>query len=754
MQPTDDALSDSPAEDGSPHAGELVVQDGRLSGSRWSLAVPLTLIGQAESCDVRLQDDAIHPCHCVLALDAAGLHLRDLPGDGSTLVNGAPVSQCLLHDGDLVSVGPFTFRVYLPAQRALSNQGDEREKQALRIQAAAVAAQQAALLEDEIRLEQRRSALQQQEQQLAAHLEEKRERLVALREEASAARTALLQERSNFEQRVELIMRSLAQSRRETADQQRLLQTQRRVLSGFRQRLKRRWHRHWATERAAMSRRAEELHQLERQLQRDAERLHQERTRLDRTRLRANGEFELTRRQQQEEWDQLQKARSTLQEQSRALDQRESTLLEAASLVAEETRTWNDGRLRLYNEVEGLESRVRNYRRKILDQEQELLALKLALNQGDGSFSRPPQGSAEQTGGCLPSDDALPRKERLTERSPGRETDYETQLAALEKLSAELADQRLCLAEECERLAQAQQRWYQERTAALRALEDLGLQFQGREQLLRAREQALERAEYAARQQADEVAETHKVVEALKARASAGVSAWETERTGLLADLQAREQVVNRTMAAVTALRERWERRRRRQVLRLRRQRQTYEELRRESAVLRAEWLQRSTVLVQEQRRVAERGLALEQYRQECISKAANPKAAEKRLEHLRRRWAALSVSARRALALERRKFKAESQRLEERARQLEQHAHEVTSQAADLSNRQATWEEKQLTTETDQERLHQELQVLRIQRRQLEQQLQVLREQVEHLARLLIDDHGGPAPLPTAQAA
>src|SRR4029079_17745191 len=60
----------------------------------------------------------------------------------------------------------------------------------LRIQAAAVAAQQAALTDEELRLHQRRLALEKQEAQLAAHLEDRRLRLVELHDEIKPARTA------------------------------------------------------------------------------------------------------------------------------------------------------------------------------------------------------------------------------------------------------------------------------------------------------------------------------------------------------------------------------------------------------------------------------------------------------------------------------------------------------------------------------------------------------------------------------------
>src|SRR5437868_12956411 len=111
MEPTHDPSS-SP---GSPLAGELVVQTGRLAGSRRPLGAALTFVGHAASCDVRLNGDGVHALHCLLARGPDGLLLRDLESEGGTFVNGERVSTALLRDGDLLGVGPYQFRLRLPA---------------------------------------------------------------------------------------------------------------------------------------------------------------------------------------------------------------------------------------------------------------------------------------------------------------------------------------------------------------------------------------------------------------------------------------------------------------------------------------------------------------------------------------------------------------------------------------------------------------------------------------------------------------
>ncbi len=228
---------------------------------------------------------------------------------------------------------------------------------------------------------------------------------------------------------------------------------------------------------------------------------------------------------------------------------------------------------------------------------------------------------------------------------------------------------------------------------------------------------------------------------------------WQGEQDRFLASLRAREDLAERRLGALIDLRERWGKRRQRQVCHLRAQRTACEELRREAVTLQQEWLRRSALVAKEQRALAERALALEQYRQQCISRAASPKVAEKRLERLRRRWVALAASTERTIAQERKSLESQATRLEDRARQLKQDADELAAQEANQSVRQAAWEQRQLQDQAEQEALRQEVRSSQNQRRSYEQQLVALREEVERLARLLLDENN-PPPLSISQAA
>src|SRR5437870_760781 len=110
-------------------------------------------------------------------------------------------------------------------RRGTSGMASPRD--ALRVQAAAVAAQQAALTEDELRLRQQRQALEQQQTQLVAHLDEKRGRLIELRDQARQAYAELKAERAKFERSIADTARQLEASRAEIAGAKKQVQDER-----------------------------------------------------------------------------------------------------------------------------------------------------------------------------------------------------------------------------------------------------------------------------------------------------------------------------------------------------------------------------------------------------------------------------------------------------------------------------------------------------------------------------------------------
>jgi pSer/pThr/pTyr-binding forkhead associated (FHA) protein len=75
------------------------------------------LVGRSRGCDLVLESPAVSSIHCVVSRSAGGYSIRDCASRAGTRLNGEPVEEASLHDGDLVQIGPFSFRVALPVVR-------------------------------------------------------------------------------------------------------------------------------------------------------------------------------------------------------------------------------------------------------------------------------------------------------------------------------------------------------------------------------------------------------------------------------------------------------------------------------------------------------------------------------------------------------------------------------------------------------------------------------------------------------------
>jgi pSer/pThr/pTyr-binding forkhead associated (FHA) protein len=729
--------------------GELVL----ANGMRRPLTAPFAVVGRAPGCEVRVHAPAVNPLHCALVRVPGGLMLRDLQTELGTLVNGERVTLCTVRDGDVVTVGPFEFRVHLPASAASDvlplGAGAlhemellQKEKEALRIQAAAVVAQQAALNDEENKLKQRETALQRQEEQLAAHLESKRGQLAALQEQVGEARALLRRERAEFQERSKVLLAEVERERAEATTTQQTAARERARCAELRRRLKHRWRKHWSVQEAALRRRQQEIEGEFRRLAHEADRMQQERSEQRDARLRFNGEMELGRRQfqdgraelgrEQRAWLTRRSAEQTqLRKQSRALHQRESLLTEVERELHDEKQQWEGARTHLEKEIEGLESRARNLRQKLLEQQGVPRSETLAAA-GSPTFV-----SAAVAGPALA---------RLDEAGQER-------LEGLEHLAGELADQRVQFAEQFAHLVQAEQSWRQARHETIAELEMMALHLEERERNLQSRERGLHVAEADLRQRREELANGRCQLDAWRARLAARETAWESDRATLLAHVQASEELTKRQLAILDDLRRKWKQRRREETSEFQKAHGQFIEARRLYATLWEECLRRSAAMDPEKRTLAEKTLALDQYRLEVIGQAENAAAAERQLERLRRRWAGLFTEAERTLSRERQAVEAEIGRLDARSRQIEQEAAELAQRGADHFTRQCEWENHQLVVDEANVRLRKELECLRFERAQQERQLVALRDEVERMAHTLLEQTEMQS-RPTSQAA
>ncbi len=101
----------SPAESPAP---ALIVTHGNTANKHRPLKGDTMLLGRARGCDLRLESPEVSEVHCVLVRGPDGLRVRDCSSRTGTRLNGQPIREAMLHDGDTLQVGLFSFEVSLP----------------------------------------------------------------------------------------------------------------------------------------------------------------------------------------------------------------------------------------------------------------------------------------------------------------------------------------------------------------------------------------------------------------------------------------------------------------------------------------------------------------------------------------------------------------------------------------------------------------------------------------------------------------
>jgi len=95
----------------------LIITYGNTTRKVRPLDRDVLMLGRAPGCDVQVKSPDIFPVHLLILRVADGWRLRDCTGRGSTQLNGRPVQDELLRDGDVVQVSTFSFLLHLPGPR-------------------------------------------------------------------------------------------------------------------------------------------------------------------------------------------------------------------------------------------------------------------------------------------------------------------------------------------------------------------------------------------------------------------------------------------------------------------------------------------------------------------------------------------------------------------------------------------------------------------------------------------------------------
>jgi pSer/pThr/pTyr-binding forkhead associated (FHA) protein len=791
MDGTSASPAPQPSRKGLSPTGELVIQNGRLKGTRRALGIPLTFIGNAPSSDVRLNVDGVSALHCLIVHGPGGFVLRDLDSDTGTVLNGERINTSPLKNGDQLTVGPFQFRVRLPRLGSTGQAVPTRQKplptavagsqEALRIQVAAVVAQQTALTEEEARLQQRRATLEQQEAQVAAHLDEKRRRLVELHSQVQAARSALKRDKEAYEQHVEKVTGDLSLAERDMLERRQQAETERRRAALLQRRLRDRFRRHLRAERKATRERERQLEGTTRDFEKKVERLHKEKAALADAWLRFNSELEIKRRQLQEEWDKLSQGQKEWRQHQRQaethlgawtkqLEQREGAATSAQKAYERDRAHWQSVRVTLEKEAAGLDNRARSQRRKLQEHQQELAQLEgrlQALRSQEQAGAAVPELQLA-TGVSVPAeaapvaavpaptsvfaappllltyfrDSVVPLPEAA---APSPETVAPPEHQLLEQLLDELSDQRLQLVEEWQLLVEARGTWVKEQSAAATELRFLASRLQEQAHAFLTREERLRAEADQLRRRYQELSHLRQHLVGWQTRLQGREVSWESERDRTTADLRGREELVERHLHALVTVRESWVERRRQELDQVEAERAACEQVRQQYAALLDEKRRREQQLEDERAELTSRQLALEQYRQQHLKRLGDPAAAERKIERLRRRMLTEQAQAIRTIKRERAAAQAELTRLDRIAADQHRRSQELHADRANLSEQLAAWEQQKTELATAHERIKQEAVSLRLERDRMAQEAAGLRNEIEQMARQLLDEPEAP---------
>jgi hypothetical protein len=591
-----------------------------------------------------------------------------------------------------------------------SSNAPDREKDALRVQAAAVLAQQAALLEDEIRIRRREKSVEEQETQLAAHLDERHRKLTDLRDQLGRAR-------NDFEADREAESRDIAERTRQASiehaaalDALKWAATQRRRLWRLRVRLKKRLHRHWQACQSEKARHARSLERERQQLEHDRNCVRSERETVAQMRRRLTSEIELSRRQTEDAWKsyraELSRESAVRNAERQEVEATRRDALERQEQLAAATDHWELRRERLQTEVLGLETRIQNARLRLLEVDRDSSAGKL-------------------------EEPAVPTADRPCATLPAAE---DNRFVPLCQMTGDIVDQRAHLVEQWQQLLQARMVFEEERQQALSDLETMAAALEAQRLETRAIAERLsgdaEAGRQCRRQIIAEQAEWKSRQTAFQLEAETARTEWQCRVDQVAHQLRQLEECLQ---SSTLRQQRRWEC--------VRRSLHGATRLRRSYVRLRRQWVARLQGVIRQERQVAERALAVEQFWQECTSQASDAVAADKRLEGIRQQWVRSLEDASCKLSAERREFECLVSAVNERAAVIDRQVSEMVALDGEIGLREQALQQGVLDFRAGQSKRDRDYLTVKAHRDALAEENARLRQELENIAAQLLDD-------------
>src|SRR5207245_6132835 len=92
----------------------VVLTSGKMEGKNIPITLSQFLIGRDPQCQLRPASALISKRHCAVLMRDSKAFVRDFDSTNGTAINEEPVKgERELHDGDVLKIGPLTFRVAL-----------------------------------------------------------------------------------------------------------------------------------------------------------------------------------------------------------------------------------------------------------------------------------------------------------------------------------------------------------------------------------------------------------------------------------------------------------------------------------------------------------------------------------------------------------------------------------------------------------------------------------------------------------------
>jgi hypothetical protein len=536
---------------------------------------------------------------------------------------------------------------------------------------------------------------------------------------------SLVRERAAFKRQCRAKARELDRDARELESQRLQLETERQELQRAHAEQQRQWKAHLSGERQRLA--GEEA------------RLRSERASFESERRRAREEIEAARKQLAAEAEQFRTEQQGWREHrereaaqnrdwEQNLDHKQRALWRSEQHWQEQ-RLYEDGahRARLA-ELEGLEHRLRNTRRKVMALQEEASKL-------EGPLTQPAQPAIAVAGLTPHWTDHL--------WLPGFEGDAPAFLALV---AQDLVDLSAQLAEQSHHMAHVRASWHADANDVLAELERRSAELDRQEaDLLPAKQTLAEQADAVARQ-AQELARRDRFLRTDEARLGHERRQFEESRGRLLAQVKARAAATRERHALTVEMQRRWESERKLEVERLSRARAETEAARRDHVRVHDLFRNRLLDLTSLQRQLLQREIAIAQLEQRLVVQHQDPMLVETLLAKKHAIWQSL---------IERptREFSRRRRELNERARQLEGLRIDLIKQLdrqekdrANLGRLRTLLDAQQVQLATERTRWVSQVQSLQEDRRLLAEYVRELKMQLEAALKELAGDWAPPS--------